>query len=1009
MRLNTLLSGAALTVAAGVFVSASFFVNGKHYSPRSGKAELSGEAEEANGAIAYMNKLRRNPITGEMDYQAMAKAKEEVAQNLAAVAFMKKNNGSVQSATLNWKEIGPSNVGGRTRAILIDKNNPNKIYAGGVAGGLWISNDKAATWTKWSGSDQLANMCIASICQASNGDIYFGTGEGDYYLFGTGAGGLIGGGVWKSTDGGNTFNQLTSTIPTPNSTSGPWVAVNSIKTDPNNSNRVYAATNWGLRSSDDGGTTWNFPIKLINGNDNTQNTTDVEVGSDGVVFAAVNSKCYKSLTGNVSSFTNISTGGTNNLPSNASGRLELAISPTDPNYVYATATATQQLSGVYQSVDKGATWKLIGPGGSSQFAPFGANGQADYDNALSVDPSNKGRVILGGVELWSWKQNTATSYGQGQWNQIATEFGFSGIQYYVHSDKHTIVFDNTNPNICYIGCDGGIFRSLDMGNAGPTYAASNHGYNVTQAYGVAFEPNNTSPNGNGVILGTQDNGTQYINGYPNGSNPYWANQINGGDGGEVEISQLNPNAFFSTIYYGTLERSSNKGGSSSSFYSSKINKLYPTLGQIGFGASFVTPIGLYESANSLNSCDSVMWIADQNYAQSTVVGVQSATNNQWFGYTLPQAVNQGDTLTIQDRVVSRIVVGFSGGNGVWMTKKAIDFSASPVWLRIAGSNTAGHQVSGTVESFAWSADGDILYFGTDNGTLYRLKNMASAVDSLSGDIGDNTTANNQCVIQQAMIKSFGGGRYVTGISVDPTNPDNVAVTIANYGQLDFIYYSTNATQASPTFVTKQGTSGTKLPAMPAYGVIIEKSNPKRVIVATEWGIYKTEDITQPVTTIVWTQENANGMANAATFALRQQRLEPWHTVTFGSVTSSVTNSGRIYAGTHGRGVFTCDNYYTPASLTSVKNINIAKAAGLQLFPNPSSGRGTANFYLEKSGDVTLSIYDLNGKIVKTINYNDMVSGIAKADFDASELGAGTYLISVDANGTRSVSRFVIVK
>lgn len=961
---------------------------------------IEGLPEEANGAIAYNFNLRKNPITGAIDHDAMMKAQLEVAQHRAYMAS-KKGNGSVMAGSLTWKELGPSNVGGRTRGFLIDRNNPNKLFAGGVAGGLWISTDKGTTWSKWGGSDQLENICIASLTQAPNGDIYFGTGEGMYAQYGFGAGGMVGGGMWRSTDGGNTFNRIASTIPQPNTTSGNWVCINDIAFDPFNSNKIYAATNYGLRLSLNGGLSWMHPIRFINGNPNTTSTSDIEVLPDGTVFAAIGSKCYKSPSGDSATFVNISTGGTL-LPSASTGRLELAVSPTDPNFIYATATSGGLLYGVYQSIDKGLSWKLIGPGGSTQFSPFGSNGQADYDNALAVDPFDKGHIILGGVTLWTWKQNTPTSYGVGQWSKIATG---GGGQYYVHSDVHDITFDKNTLGLCYISGDGGISRSYNMNLPQPTFSSVNDSYNITQCYAMAFEPDNTSPLGSGVILGTQDNGTQYVSGIPNGSNLMWAKRIGGGDGAESEISQINPDAFFTTVYYGSVSRSSNKGQSSSSPFSQKIKDL-SNFGGAGF-ASFVTPISLYENANATNSPDSVIFTADQNYAANSVVAVKSATNDQYFGYTLPTALTQGQQIKVQDIIQTKLVVGFSGSNGTWMTRQPLDFSTTPTWYRIAGSNISGRGISGAVESFGWSADGDVLFIGTANGFLYRLKNLAGVVDSLTGDIGDNTTANNQCIIQQATVKSFGSGRYVTGISVDPTNANNVAVSVSNYGQIDYVYYSNNALATTPQFSSKQGTGSAKLPAMPAYGILIEKSNPKRVLVATEWGVYKTEDITQPPTTIVWTQENGNGLPQVPVFSIRQQRLEPWHTIVKANNTfTQVTNSGRIYIGTHGRGVFSCDAYYMPP--TGIAK-TVDKKGAMSLFPNPSDGRSVLSFDLAKASEVMVKVYDLQGKCVKVIGVGRMPAGPAQVELNCLELGFGTYLVSLEAGGLKEVTRMVIVK
>ncbi|NUM32113.1 MAG: hypothetical protein HUU47_07285, partial [Bacteroidetes bacterium] len=113
---------------------------------------------------------------------------------------------------ITWKERGPNNVGGRTRAILWDKNDPlhKTVFVAGVAGGLWKTSNIYApivTWTKV--SDQFDNIAICAIAQdpVRPDTIYFGTGEG---FFNTD--GVQGNGIWKSTDGGSTFSVLSSTV-----------------------------------------------------------------------------------------------------------------------------------------------------------------------------------------------------------------------------------------------------------------------------------------------------------------------------------------------------------------------------------------------------------------------------------------------------------------------------------------------------------------------------------------------------------------------------------------------------------------------------------------------------------------------------------------------------------------------------------------------------------------------------------------------------------------------------
>ena len=159
-------------------------------------------------------------------------------------------------------ELGPDNVGGRTRAVLFDNLDPTHkhMWAGGVSGGLWESNDAAATWHRCAGYFALpeAVATVVTIAQAPNGDLYVGTGEGSFYfLSGFGAAGFTGNGIFKSTDDGVTWTSLTSTQPTnQNSAASAWIGVNKIQVDPSNSNHIYAGTNKGLKISNDAGNTW---------------------------------------------------------------------------------------------------------------------------------------------------------------------------------------------------------------------------------------------------------------------------------------------------------------------------------------------------------------------------------------------------------------------------------------------------------------------------------------------------------------------------------------------------------------------------------------------------------------------------------------------------------------------------------------------------------------------------------------------------------------------------------
>ncbi|MGB0175762.1 MAG: WD40/YVTN/BNR-like repeat-containing protein, partial [Owenweeksia sp.] len=212
MKKGILISGVSVFVLVLAVVFAGSTRTVKYYEPR----ETVSNNDGAQGAMQWLHKLRANQITGEVDPKDVEKAYEQIA-------LLKSKKSS--ALNLQWEEMGPSTIGGRTRAILIDPNNSQIMFAGAVSGGLFKTTNGGATWQKVVG---LGNPIITSLAMAPNGDMYYGTGEGMYAgANGEGSSGFRGEGVFKSTDGGATFTQLAATAS--------WNAVGKVAVDPNNS------------------------------------------------------------------------------------------------------------------------------------------------------------------------------------------------------------------------------------------------------------------------------------------------------------------------------------------------------------------------------------------------------------------------------------------------------------------------------------------------------------------------------------------------------------------------------------------------------------------------------------------------------------------------------------------------------------------------------------------------------------------------------------------------------
>ncbi len=184
--------------------------------------------------------LRQRTDGEPLDYSRLAAAKKQVA------AMTPRAPGDIQK----WVELGPGNIGGRTRALLVDPANANNIFAAGVSGGVWKTSNGGASWEKL--DDLMTNLAVCTLAFPHTNPatlntkvIYAGTGEG--YFNGDS---VRGAGIFKTSDGGSTWKQLPATA-NPN-----FYYVNKIVTSPNSPQTVYAATRTGVWRSTNGGDSW---------------------------------------------------------------------------------------------------------------------------------------------------------------------------------------------------------------------------------------------------------------------------------------------------------------------------------------------------------------------------------------------------------------------------------------------------------------------------------------------------------------------------------------------------------------------------------------------------------------------------------------------------------------------------------------------------------------------------------------------------------------------------------
>lgn len=479
--------------------------------------------------------LIMDPETGDVPIERLFEA------NRRATEFKRLAGGPL--VTSAWEERGPSNVGGRTRGVMFDPNDPEqkRVWAGGVAGGLWFTEDITDEDAEWqSVNDFWSNLAVSSIAyDPTDTDVFYvGTGEG-WFNFDA----VRGGGIFKSEDGGATFEQLPST------TNQQFWHTQDLLIHPTTGD-VYAATREsGLQRSQDDGATWERVLGAGVGA-STNRSADLEIGADNRIYVSLGifqpGAVHASTTGDLNDWTELSANP--GFPTSGIARVEIATAPTDANVIYALTHETNNngAGGIYRSDDAGATWTEVTlPDPADPGQPEFTRGQAWYDLIIEVDPNDANTVFTGGIDLYKSTDGGAT------WEQISDWVGRYG-EPYVHADQHQIVFKPGSSDEVVFGNDGGIFYTADATETQPTFIGRNNGYNVTQYYAGAI-----SPEGDPEVMlaGAQDNGTQRFD--DEGINATL--DVRGGDGAFAFIDQDNSNIAIASSQFNNYSRSTNGG------------------------------------------------------------------------------------------------------------------------------------------------------------------------------------------------------------------------------------------------------------------------------------------------------------------------------------------------------------------------------------------------------------------------------------------------------------------
>ncbi len=314
-------------------------------------------------------------------------------------------------SALNWIERGPGNVSGRTRGIIVDPDDPtfNTWIVGSVSGGIWRTTNAGDSWTNL--TPNLTNLATSTIAMAMSNHniIYAGTGEGFFNVDQ-----VDGTGIWKSTDRGASWHQLASTTN---------INITRLIVDPSNPNILLVSATpgyWynssttpppsGIFRSTDGGIGWTM---VFNSGSNSVEDIIANPENFNTQYATINSVgVIKSVDGG-KTWTNSSNG------IGLVGRMEIAVAPTDTSTLYFSAEGGSSGSILYVTNDAAANWYALTD--TTGVDKNWLGGQGWYDNCLAVDPYNKNVVYVGGVNIFRLTRITGSDTSANQVTKVDLE------------------------------------------------------------------------------------------------------------------------------------------------------------------------------------------------------------------------------------------------------------------------------------------------------------------------------------------------------------------------------------------------------------------------------------------------------------------------------------------------------------------------------------------------------------------------------------------------------------
>jgi len=698
------------------------------------KKSIEEKYQASQDRFEYELNLQRDPATGEIP-------KEERALELQISLDQLNILESARVSENVYITRGPSNLGGRTRSVVIDLSDPtgNTMLAGGVSSGVFRTTNAGASWTKVSPNNAIHNA--TAIAQDPRPGFqnrwYYATGEFIPNVSNNiSIGGLVvGQGLWESTNGGVTWTQIPGTDSTFEVFDSFFDVTYDLAVSPVTGDLFIAS--FGRIHRYDG---TDFIVELQEPGNNG-GPTDVEIDSNGRVYAALRGN---SGTGSNGVYTSETGDGTwvrisqNGDPAGwaSVGRIVISTAPSNENFLYAlyangaNSGANQVEADLWRYDLSTDTWTDFSsrlpnlPGGPiGGINPFAI--QIGYDLDINVKPDDENYVVIAGTSAYRIEniETDPTFEIIGGYDPQLIAQNQSGIYTTPngdihHPDVHDLVFNPFDPNTLFTGTDGGVHRTDDVNAPEVDWVNLNNDYLTYQYYDVFLDQLEGS---DFVLGGAQDNGTTAGGvsvGLPDNST---MTSIFGGDGVSVGIGRNAANNIIG--YFG---------------------------GQLGF-------------------------IARQNFTTGAGAGITPAgATNSLFVTLFHLDPDNNNALY------------YANGGQLFATTNA-ETITSGTWNNLGFLPGAQTLRSFATTRGAYDPATSYLLIGGQNGGIFRL------------DDPQNATTLGAAVNITPPGASTAPGTIVNAMAIHPTNPDIAMVTYANYN-IPSIYITSNATSANPDWI-----------------------------------------------------------------------------------------------------------------------------------------------------------------------------------------------------------------